>query len=103
MSRDPRFQADMSFQKQADTLSTKTDHGKDNKKQCSAKAKGRGVCQGEWWSKKSDIITGKGGGGNEKYEKLEKTLRDIMLFNGAETERQENYKPVWLAFFQDNL
>lgn len=31
---------------------------------------------------------------SEKCEKLEKTLRDIMLFNGAESERQVNYKPV---------
>lgn len=30
----------MSFQKQADTRSTKTGHGNYNKKQCSAKAKG---------------------------------------------------------------
>lgn len=46
-SEDPHLQADMSFQKQADTLSTKTDHGNYNKKQCSAKAKGRRICQGE--------------------------------------------------------
>jgi len=39
MSSDPCFQADMCFQKQADTLSTKTGHGNYNKKQCSAKAK----------------------------------------------------------------
>lgn len=31
---------------------------------------------------------------SEKCKKLEKTLRDITLFNGAETERQVNYKPV---------
>lgn len=31
---------------------------------------------------------------SEKCKKLEKSLRDIMLFNGAETERQVNYKPV---------
>lgn len=54
-SRHLYFQADLSFQKQADTLGTKTDQRNYNKKQCSAKAAGRSLSgrmmeQEEWCS-----------------------------------------------------
>lgn len=73
-SRDLYFQADLSFQKQADTLGTKTDHRTTTKSSVLPKLQA-GVCQGEWWSKKSGVLTGKGR--RKKEWKVWETGRDF--------------------------